>query len=68
MKKRKNKHQHQEKPRMCDPGMCDHCQYIGEGDFICDNAPEGPVLVVEDWMPNENAGLYCRGGAHHGRK
>ena len=37
-------------------------------DFICDTAPEGPVLVVEDWMPNENAGLYCHGGAHHGRK
>lgn len=59
MKKRKNKHQYHEKPRMCDPGMCDHCQYIGEGDFICDDAPDGPVLVVEDWQPNENAGL-CR--------
>lgn len=28
-----------EKPRMCDPGMCDCCQYIGEGDFICDKGP-----------------------------
>lgn len=32
MKKRK-KYQHRDKPWMCDPGMCDHCVYIGEGDF-----------------------------------
>lgn len=69
MKKHKNRHQHREKPRMCDPGMCDHCHYIGEGDFICDNAPEGPVLVVQDWTPNEDAWLYChRGGTRHGGK
>ncbi len=52
-----------EKPRMCDPGMCDHCQYIGEGDFICDrdlSDPEG-VLVVEDWEPTANY-LSCRKG------
>lgn len=47
MKKRK-KPQHQEKPRMCDPGMCDNCVYIGEGDFICDKGPGEPVIVVED--------------------
>ena len=22
--------------RLCDPGVCDCCQYIGEGDFLCD--------------------------------
>lgn len=38
MKKRK-KYQHQEKPRMCDPGMCDNCSYIGDGNFICDKGP-----------------------------
>lgn len=58
MKKRKN-FKHREKPKMCDPGMCDYCQYIGEGDFICDKGPGKPVLVVEDWEPNENAGR-CR--------
>lgn len=46
-----------EKPRMCDPGMCDHCQYMGEGDFICDNnagASDGMLaLVVVDWEPTE---------------
>lgn len=58
MKKRKRT-QHREKPRMCDPGMCDHCIYIGEGDFICDDAPGRPVTVVEDWQPNENY-MQCR--------
>jgi len=47
---------------MCDPGMCDCCQYIGEGDFICDKGPGQPVLVVKDWQPNENAGRCRRGG------
>ena len=45
MKKRKPRPR-SEKPRMCDPGMCDCCQ---------------PVLVVEDWQPNENAGRCRRG-------
>ena len=34
---------------MCDPGMCDNCVYIGEGDFICDKGAGEPVIVVEDW-------------------
>ena len=33
----------------------------GEGDFICDKGPGQPVLVVEDWQPNENAGRCRRG-------
>lgn len=48
-KKRKRKTPH-EKPLFCDPGMCDSCQYIGEGDFICACRDDGPVLVVEDWQ------------------
>lgn len=64
MKKRKPRPR-SEKPRMCDPGMCDCCQYIGEGDFICDKGPGQPVLVVEDWQPNENAGR-CRRGTKRG--
>lgn len=60
MAKRK-KHQHQEKPRMCDPRMCDSCQYIGDGNFICYDHPDGPTIVVEDWEPNENAGRCQRG-------
>lgn len=59
MAKKRKRYQRREKPRMCDPGMCDHCQYMGEGDFICDDAPEGPIIVVEGWEPNENY-LRCR--------
>lgn len=58
--------QRREKPRMCDPGMCDHCIYIGEGDFICDQAVEEPdgVLVVDGWEPTENY-LRCRKSHRH---
>lgn len=41
--------------KTCDPGTCDCCQYIGEGDFLCDKYLE---VVVEDWEPNENF-LMC---------
>ena len=60
MKKRKPRPR-SEKPRMCDPGMCDCCQCIGEGDCICDKGAGQPVLVVEDWQPNEIAGRCRRG-------
>lgn len=43
------------KGKTCDPGTCDYCQYIGEGDFLCDKYLE---VVVEDWEPNENF-LMC---------
>ncbi len=41
------------KQRMCDPGMCDNCVYLGEGDFGCDNPRVSKggemVIVVSDW-------------------
>ena len=40
--------------RTCE--TCDHCTYIGEGDFICDRNDE-PVLVIEDWIELRGA---CR--------
>lgn len=33
--------------RICE--TCDHCVYIGDGDFICDRDDE-PELVVVDWQ------------------
>ena len=42
--------------RVCDPAVCDCCQYIGEGDFLCDKHME---IVVSDWEPTENY-LMCR--------
>lgn len=40
---------------ICDPAVCDCCQYIGEGDFLCD---KNMVLVVDEWEPTENY-LQC---------
>ena len=64
MIKKRKRNQTQGKLRMCDPGMCESCQYIGEGSFICDDAPEGPVIVVDEWEPTENY-LRCRHGSKH---
>lgn len=41
----------------CDPGVCDNCMYICEGDFLCDKYEE---LVVSDWQPTEHY-LMCGG-------
>ena len=46
------------KKKICDPGMCDECIYIGEGDFICDLHQ---TLVMADWEPTEDY-LICMGG------
>ena len=31
---------------------CDHCIYIGEGDFICDAGE--PFMVMSDWEPTDD--------------
>jgi hypothetical protein len=54
-KKKKNKPQCS-KPRFCDPGACDCCQYIGDGDFLCD---DHQTIVVSDWEPTEDY-MICR--------
>lgn len=61
--KKRNGIQRSDKPRMCDPGMCSCCQYIGDGDFICDRNSSDPVgvLVVENWAPTKDY-MQCRGG------
>lgn len=47
------------KPKLCDPAICSHCTYIGDGDFICDNHPdESVVMVLSDWEPTEHF-LHC---------
>lgn len=50
-----------------DPNLCDHCMYLGEGDFVCDLhglGPEETVFVMEDWEPTEHF-LQCRREARH---
>lgn len=41
----------------CNPDVCPHCQYIGEGDSWCDELHE---IVLSDWGPTEHyMGLGC---------
>lgn len=35
----------------CNPDTCPNCQYIGEGDSICDITMN---VVLEDWVPTED--------------
>lgn len=48
MKRKKRSKTSDRKQRFCDPGACDCCQYIGDGDFLCD---KHQVIVVSDWEP-----------------
>ena len=54
---------------ICDPGVCDHCIYVGEGDFLCDNTDdEAYVVVMSDWEPRNSTSTHCerergRGGS-----
>ena len=41
---------------ICNPDLCPYCQYIGEGDFLCDKHME---IVVSDWEPTESY-LMCQ--------
>lgn len=40
----------------CNPDICPNCQYIGEGDSICD---ETMNLVLEDWQPTDDFMRDC---------
>ena len=50
-----------EKPRFCDPAACEHCEYIGDGDFICTWDARDPIgtIVVSDWEPTAEY-LHCK--------
>ena len=50
MKQRK-KRDADRKQRFCDPGACDECVYIGEGDFLCS---QHEVVVVCGWTPTHD--------------
>ncbi len=39
----------------CNPDICPHCQYIGEGDSYCDQIGE---IVLSDWEPTEYSMSY----------
>lgn len=44
--------------KFCDPAVCNECDYLGDGDFICWKQDE---IVVTDWEPTENF-LMCNRG------
>ena len=37
--------------KICNPGVCDNCQYICEGDFWCDLTD---VIVISGWEPTDD--------------
>lgn len=50
--------------KCCDPSLCDHCVYIGEGDFLCDCHPSSEyVAVMMDWEPTEHY-MHCENGGN----
>ena len=55
-RKHKKVHGRTKPKKFCDPGVCDCCQYICEGDFLCDKYME---IVVSDWEPTESC-LMCQ--------
>ena len=60
MAKRRAKRKTSKPRKFCDPGVCDCCQYIGEGDFLCAVATDKHMeIVVSDWTPTENY-LMCQ--------
>ena len=43
--------------KKCTPEECEHCLYIGEGDFVCD-LNDDYKIVIEDFEPTEDY-LIC---------
>lgn len=61
MKKEKTKKLEREKPRICDPFMCERCEEVGKGSFICTYDYEKPlgILVVNNWEATKDH-LWCK--------
>lgn len=53
----KNKKKRQ---KISDPANCEHCTYIGGGDFLCDWDESDQVLVLSDWEATDDY-MRCRG-------
>ena len=44
------------KERICDPGICEYCLCIGEGDSMCSLTN---YFVLEDWVPTNSFQKDC---------
>lgn len=62
--KKKSNRDLDRKHRFCDPGACDCCQYIGDGDFLCD---KHQTIVVSDWEPTDDY-MICKRRNKHGNQ
>ncbi len=65
---KKKRYNDDRKQRICDPGMCDDCIYLGNGDFGCDNprvrrGDQRLVIVVSDWE-NTKDYMACKKGRY----
>ncbi len=71
MKKKKCRDYGDRKLRMCDPGMCDNCQYLGAGDFACDNPRVcrggEMVIVVSGWESTKDYMICKKARRSYGR-
>ena len=73
MARKKQPKQEREKPRICDPFMCERCESLGNGYFLCTYDPKQPngVLVVKNWDATSHH-LWCKrrsrdNGRNYGR-
>lgn len=46
----------------CNPDVCPYCQYIGEGDCLCEETGE---IVLSDWEPTDE---YMGPGCPYGEE
>lgn len=53
-----NRYDPDRKQKFCDPGACDHCKYLGNGDFQCTKHQK---IVVANWETT-NDYMICKGG------
>ena len=63
MRRKKKTYNPNRKVRFCDPGACDECVYIGDGDFLCDR---NQTIVVADWQPTRDY-MACKRRKHNGK-
>lgn len=57
-KKRRFRKDRRKEVKVCE--NCDHCTYLGEGDFACMEDASDAVMVKEEWVPTSDY-FHCGG-------
>lgn len=60
----KHNQDHDRKPRFCDPGACNQCEHIGNGNFICRKCGK---MVVAGWENTDDYGICKKRRKRDGR-